>query len=198
MRWKRLIANAKFGLRPERQNDRAVQQWVGTDKARRQRNDGTLPLNPVLYGHGTDPLTHLLLSLVAATVVASACSLSNERESMPEVQHTKSGPEGPCGGDTAASFQTFPFLLPDQPELGDACLRAAVPGTGGSVEIGFDLRASGSVKAVHIPATVKPSSRACLEAWALALEFSPPHDCKGRWVEATTSIEVGFIDGSKP
>lgn len=155
-------------------------------------------LNAVLYGHGDGIVIHSMSFLFAASLFLVGCSQSG-REPMPEIRRVASPCDGPCGADTVAASQTYPFLLPGQPELDDECLRSAVSKSGGMVEISFDLRASGSVSAVHIPDGVAPTGRACLQAWASALEFFPPHDCQGNRVAASTSLGVGLsYSGSEP
>jgi hypothetical protein len=140
-------------------------------------------------------MTRRLVIGAAIIAVTGACAVE-EAASLPDLPRSKViSFENPCPGDAWAASATAPFLVPDQPDLDEACLKSALPPGGGQVQIDFELRASGNIASVHLRGNLSTAARACLNKWASSSFFIGAHDCDGRAVPSTTSIAVGYLEG---
>jgi len=139
-------------------------------------------------------MTKRLVIGVAILAATGACTVE-EPGSLPDLPRSKVISFGnPCPEDPWAAAATEPFLLPDQPDLDEACLKSALP-SGGQVQIDFELRASGNIASVHLRGHLSTAATACLTQWASSLLFIGAHNCEGRAVPSTTSIAVGRTEG---
>ena len=144
---------------------------------------------------GSRGITRRLIIGVVILAATGACTVEGPG-SLPEPARPKvTSFENPCPGAAWAAAATEPFLLPDQPDLDEACVKSAVPPGGGQVQIDFELGASGSIASVRLRGNLSTAATACLNKWASSLFFIGAHDCEGRAVPSRTSIVVGHTEG---